>query len=67
MAGQPATIEIIEDLHKDDLDDLVVDLSDNVKEKFLASLSNDETNAVINSGYSSMSWTIPFNSQPSLF
>ncbi len=55
MVGQLATIEIIKDLYKDDLDDFVVDLSDNVREKFLISLSDDETNVVINSGYLLMS------------
>ena len=66
MAGQPATIEIIEDPYKDNLDDFVTDLSDNIKEKFLASLSDDKTNAVINSSYSSISQTILFSNQPSL-
>ena len=55
MVGQLATIEIIKDLYKDDLDDFVVDLSDNVREKFLISLSDDETNIVIDLGYISVS------------
>ena len=59
--GQLVTIEIIEDPHKDDLNNLVVDLSDNAKERFLASLSNDKTNAVINLGYLLVSQTMPFS------
>ncbi len=62
MVGQLAIIEIIEDLHKDDLDDFIVDLSNDIKEKFLVSLNNNKTNAVINLGYSSVSWTILFSS-----
>ena len=46
-----STIEIIKDLYKDNLNDLIVDLSDNIRERFLISLSNSETNAVINLGY----------------
>ena len=64
--GQLATIEIIKDLHKDDFDDLVVDLSNDVRERFLTNLSNDETNMVINLGYLLVSRTMPF-SPPSLF
>ena len=62
MAGQPAIIEIIEDLHKDDLNDFVVDLSNNTKEKFFISLSDDKTNMVINSSYLLVSRTILFSS-----
>ena len=51
MVGQLATIEIIEDLYKDNFNDLIVDLSDDVKERFLVNLSNDEINTVINLGY----------------
>jgi len=47
MAGQLFIIEIIEDPYKDDFNDFIVDLSDNIKERFLISLSDDETNAVI--------------------
>ena len=65
-AGQPNTIEIIKNLHKNDFDDLVADLSNNVKKRFLASLNNDKTNAVINSGYSSVSQTVLFSSLLSL-
>ena len=54
MAG-PNTIDIIEDLYKDDFNDLVADLSDNIRERFLISLNNNEINAVINSSYSSVS------------
>ena len=50
MAG-PDTIDIIKDLYKDDLDDLIADLSNDIRERFLVSLNNDETNAVINLGY----------------
>jgi hypothetical protein len=60
-----STIEIIEDPHKDDLDDLIADLSDDARERFLASLSDNETDAVINSGYLSVSRAIP-SSLPSL-
>jgi len=67
MAGQPATIEIIKDFYKDNLENFIVDLSDNIKEKFFASLNDDETNMVINSGYLLISWIIPFNSQLNLF
>ena len=60
MAG-PNTIDIIKDPHKDDLDDLVVDLSNNIKERFFASLSNDKTNTVIDLGYLLVSQTMPSN------
>jgi len=66
MVGQLATIEIIEDLYKDDLNDLIADLSDNIRERFLISLNNDKTNAVIDLGYLLVSQTILFSSQPSL-
>ena len=49
--GQLATIKIIKDLYKDDFDDLIADLSNNVRERFLANLSDNKINAVINSGY----------------
>jgi len=55
------TIEIIEDPYKDDLNDLIVDLSDDVRERFLTSLSNNKTNAIINLGYLLVSWAIPSN------
>jgi len=64
--GQPDTIEIIKDPHKDNLNNLIVDLSNNARERFLASLNNNETNAVINLGYLLVSRTIPFSSQLSL-
>ena len=51
MVGQLVTIKIIKDLYKDDLNNLVVDLSDDIRERFLANLSDDETNIVINLGY----------------
>ena len=51
MVGQLAIIEIIKDLYKDDFNNLIADLSDDIKERFLASLSDDEINAVINLGY----------------
>jgi len=60
MAGLDI-IDIIKDPHKDDLDDLVVDLSNNVRERFLVSLSDDETNVVIDLGYLSVSRTILFS------
>jgi len=47
MAGQPATIEIIKDPYKDDFDDFIVDLSNNIRERFFVSLNNNETNIVI--------------------
>ena len=53
--GQLAIIKIIKNPYKDDFNDLIVDLSNNVKERFLISLSDDETNIVINLGYSSVS------------
>ena len=46
-----STIEIIEDPHKDNFNDLIADLSDNVRERFLISLSDNKTNAIINLGY----------------
>ena len=56
--GQLAVIEIIKDLYKDDLNNLIADLSNNTRKRFLASLSNNETNAVINLGYLLVSRTI---------
>ena len=47
MAGQLLIIEIIEDPHKDNLNDFIVDLSDNIKKIFFTSLSDNKTNAVI--------------------
>jgi uncharacterized protein YbbC (DUF1343 family) len=49
--GQPIIIEIVKDLYKDNLDDFIVNLSDNIRERFLISLSNNKINIVINSGY----------------
>ena len=66
MVRQLDTVEIIKDLHKDDLNDLIADLSNNTKERFLTSLNNNKTNTVINLGYLLVSQTIPFSSQPSL-
>jgi len=60
MAG-PNTIDIIKDLYKDDFNDFIVDLSDNIKERFLISLSDDKTNIVINLGYLLVSWTMLFS------
>ena len=51
MVGQLATIEIIKDLYKDNFNDLIVDLNDNIRERFLVNLSNNKINAVINLGY----------------
>ena len=51
MVGQPVTIEIIEDLYKDDFNNLIADLSNNIKKKFLIRLNNDKINTVINLGY----------------
>ena len=64
--GQLDTIEIIKDPHKDDLNDLIADLSNNIRERFLISLNNNKTNIVINSGYLLVSQTILFNNQLSL-
>ena len=64
--GLPANIKIIKNPYKDDLDDLIVDLNDNIKEKFFVSLSDDENRAVIDSGYILVSQTIPFSSLLSL-
>ena len=61
IIGQPDTVEIIKDPYKNDLNDLVADLSDNTRKRFLISLNNDKTNAVINSGYLLVSQTIPFS------
>ena len=44
-------MEIIKDPHKDDFDNFVVDLSDDIRERFLINLSDDEINAVIDLGY----------------
>ena len=63
--GQLAIIKIIKDPHKDDFDDLVADLSNNVRERFLTNFSNDKTNAVVDLGYLLVSWTMP-SSPPSL-
>ena len=61
----PNTIDIIKDLHKDDLNDLVADLSNNTRERFFISLSDNKTNTVIDSDYLSVSRTMP-SSPPSL-
>jgi hypothetical protein len=50
--GQLATIEIVKDPYKDDFGNLIADLSNNIRERFLISLNNNKTNAVINLGYS---------------
>ena len=55
------TIEIIKDPHKDDLNDLIADLSNNIRERFLISLSNNETNAVINLGHLLVSQAILYS------
>ena len=60
MAG-PNTIDIIKDLYKDNFDDLVADLSDDARERFLVSLSNNKTNIVIDLGYLLVSWTMLFS------
>ena len=54
MAG-PNTINIIKDPYKDDLNNFIVDLSNNTRERFLTSLSNNKTNTVIDLGYSLVS------------
>ena len=51
MVGQPDTIEIIKDPYKDDFNDLIADLSNNIRERFLISLNYDENNTVINLSY----------------
>jgi len=56
-----STIEIIKDPHKDNLNDLIADLSDNIRERFLVSLSDNETDAIINLGYLLVSWAILSN------
>jgi len=55
------TIEIIKDPYKDNLNNLIADLSNNAKERFLISLSNNKTNAIINLGYLLVSRAIPSN------
>ena len=57
MVG-PNTIDIIKDPYKDDFDNFVTDLNDDARERFFASLSNNKTNMIINSGYLSVNWTI---------
>ena len=64
--GQLDIVEIIKDLYKDNLNDLIADLSDNIRERFLTSLSDNKTNAVNNLDYLLVGRTIPF-SIPSLF
>ena len=59
--GQLATIEIIEDPHKDNFNDLVVDLSNDIRKRFFISLSDNKTNTVINLGYLSVSQTMLFS------
>jgi len=58
-------MEIIKDPYKDDLNDLIVDLSNNIRERFLASLSDNKTNIIINLGYLLASRTM-LSSLPSL-
>jgi len=58
MAG-PNTINIIKDLYKDDFNNLIIDLSNNIRERFLISLSDNKINIVINLGYLLVSQTIP--------
>ena len=58
MAG-PNTINIIKDLYKDDFNNLIADLNNNIRERFLVSLNNDKINTVINLGYLLVSQTIP--------
>ena len=38
-------------MYKDNLNDFIADLSNNIRERFLISLSNNKTSAVINLGY----------------
>ena len=66
LTASPNTINIIEDLHKDNFDDFVTDLNNNARERFLASLNNDETNTVIDLDYLLVSWTM-LSSPLSLF
>ena len=49
---------MIKDPYKDNLNNLIADLSDNVRERFLISLSDNKTNTVINLGYLSVSRAI---------
>ena len=57
MVGQLATIKIIKDLYND-LNDLIADLNNNIRESFLINFSDNKTNAVINLGYLSVSQTM---------
>ena len=61
MVGQLDTIEIIKDPYKDNFNNLIADLSNNIRERFLISLNNNKTNMVINLGYSLVSRTILFS------
>ena len=54
-------MEIIKDLYKDNLNNLIADLSNNIRERFLISLSDNKTNAIINLGYLLVSWAILSN------
>ena len=54
-------IKIIKNLYKDNLNNFIVDLSNNIKERFLVSLNNNKTNTVINLGYLLVSQTILFS------
>ena len=64
--GLPANIKIIKDLYKNDLNDLIADLNNNIKKKFFVSLSDDKNNTVIDLGYILVSQTILFSSLLSL-
>jgi len=61
MAGQLPIIEIIEDPHKDNLNDFIINLSNNVKKRFFINLSDNKTNAVIALSYLLISRTILFS------
>ena len=62
MVGQLDIVEIIKDLYKDNFNNFIADLSDDVRERFLISLNNNKTNVVINLGYLLVSRTILFSS-----
>jgi hypothetical protein len=59
--GQLATIKIVEDPYKDDFNNLIADLSDDIRKRFLISLSDDKINTVIDLGYLLMSQTMLFS------
>ena len=59
--GQLAIIETIKDPHKNNFNDFIADLSDDIREKFLTSLSDNEINTVVDLGYLLVSQTMLFS------